>query len=101
MDASDVIIGKPGGLTTSEVLAKAKPMIIIDPIPGQEQRNCEYLLESGAAVRLYEPEDAPFKAQTILEDPALRRRMQQKARRISHPNAATDIAKDILRHSDF
>ena len=76
MDASDIVISKPGGLTASEVLAKAKPMIIIDPIPGQEQRNCEYLLEAGAAVRLYEPEDAPYKVQSILGDPArwLRRR---------------------------
>jgi processive 1,2-diacylglycerol beta-glucosyltransferase len=96
MDASDVVISKPGGLTTSEVMAKAKPMIVIDPIPGQEQRNCEYLLEAGAAVRLYEPEDAPYKVQTILADPARLARMQQNARGISHPCAAREIVSDIL-----
>jgi processive 1,2-diacylglycerol beta-glucosyltransferase len=96
MDASDIVISKPGGLTTSEVLAKNKPMIVIDPIPGQEQRNCEYLLEAGAAVRLYEPEDAPYKAQMILADPGRLARMQKSAREISHPNAAREIVRDIL-----
>jgi processive 1,2-diacylglycerol beta-glucosyltransferase len=96
MDASDIVISKPGGLTTSEVLAKAKPMIAIDPIPGQEQRNCEYLLEAGAAVRLYEPEDAPYKVQAILGDPARLARMQHNAQGISHPNAAREIVRDIL-----
>jgi processive 1,2-diacylglycerol beta-glucosyltransferase len=51
MDAADLVISKPGGLTTSEVLAKGKPLMIVDPIPGQEQRNCEFLLEAGAAAR--------------------------------------------------
>jgi processive 1,2-diacylglycerol beta-glucosyltransferase len=96
MDASDIVISKPGGLTTSEVLAKGKPMLAIDPIPGQEQRNCEYLLEAGAAARLYEPEDAPDKVRSILEDPCRMQRMQQNARAIRHPNAARDIARDIL-----
>lgn len=49
MDASDCIVTKPGGLTTSEALAKRLPMIIVNPIPGQESRNMEFLLNSGAA----------------------------------------------------
>jgi len=49
MDASDCIITKPGGLTTSESLAKSLPMVIVNPIPGQEERNCEFLLNNGAA----------------------------------------------------
>jgi processive 1,2-diacylglycerol beta-glucosyltransferase len=97
MDASDVVISKPGGLTTSEVLAKGKPMIVIDPIPGQEQRNCEYLLEAGAAMRLYEPEDAPYKVQALLANPARLARMQQNAREIGHPFAAIEIARDIRK----
>ena len=50
MDAADCIVTKPGGLTTSEALAKRLPMIIVNPIPGQEARNAEFLLNSGAAV---------------------------------------------------
>lgn len=49
MDASDCIVTKPGGLTTSESLAKGLPMVIVNPIPGQEQRNTEFLLNNGAA----------------------------------------------------
>lgn len=49
MDAADCIITKPGGLTTSEALAKGLPMIIINPIPGQEERNAEFLLNNGLA----------------------------------------------------
>jgi len=100
MDASDVIISKPGGLTTSEVLAKGKPMIVIDPIPGQEQRNCEYLLEAGAAMRLYEPEDAPYKVQALLADPARLARMRRNAVKIGHPFAAREIAKDVVEIVD-
>lgn len=50
MDASDCIITKPGGLTTSELLAKRLPAIIMNPIPGQEDRNMEFLVNNGAAV---------------------------------------------------
>ena len=50
MDASDIIVTKPGGLTTSEALAKGLPMVIINPIPGQEDRNTEFLVNSGCAM---------------------------------------------------
>ena len=51
MDAADVIITKPGGITVSEALAKRVPMIIANPIPGHEERNCEFLLNVGAAIK--------------------------------------------------
>ena len=54
MDASDVIVSKPGGLTVSEALAKKLPMILIDPIPGQEERNREFLINNGLAVGVSE-----------------------------------------------
>lgn len=50
MDASDCIITKPGGLTVSELLAKGLPAVILDPIPGQEERNMHFLVNNGAAV---------------------------------------------------
>ena len=49
MDASDCVITKPGGLTVSEGLAKGMPLILINPIPGQEDRNVEFLLNNGMA----------------------------------------------------
>lgn len=99
MDASDLVISKPGGLTTSEVLAKGKPLLIVDPIPGQEQRNCEYLLEAGAAARLFDIEDAGYKVQTLLSDPKRLARMSQCARRLGKPQAAADIVRNILRRA--
>jgi processive 1,2-diacylglycerol beta-glucosyltransferase len=97
MDAADVVITKPGGLTSSEVLAKGKPMIIVDPIPGQEQRNCECLLEGGAALRLFDVHDAPYKVERLLSDPRRLEEMRRNAKSLGHPNAGRDIVADILR----
>jgi processive 1,2-diacylglycerol beta-glucosyltransferase len=97
MDAADIVLGKSGGLTCSEAMAKGKPMLIIDPIPGQEQRNCEYLLEAGAAARLFEIEDAPDKIRAILEDAERIAQLQSNARLCGRPNAAADIADSVLQ----
>lgn len=99
MDASELIITKPGGLTTSEILAKGKPMLVIDPIPGQEQRNCEVVLEAGLAARLFDAEDAYFKVKALLEDRRRLADMASHAVRLGHPQAAMDIAADILRRA--
>lgn len=92
IDAADIVITKPGGLSTSEILAKAKPMVLIAPIPGQEQRNCEYLLEHGAAARLYNHKDAAFFVESLLADEARCAAMIAAAQRISAPYAANAIA---------
>ena len=96
MDACDLVISKPGGLTTSEVLAKGRPMLVINPIPGQEQRNCETILEAGAAARLFEVEDAYFKVKSLLEDREHMEQMSSRAKRMGHPGAAAAIVADIL-----
>jgi processive 1,2-diacylglycerol beta-glucosyltransferase len=99
MDAADLIVSKPGGLTTAEALAKGKPMLIVDPIPGQEQRNCEHLLEAGAAARLFDIADAGYKIGELLADPERLARMGRQAAEIGHPDAAVAIARDIVeRH---
>ena len=95
MDAADLIVTKPGGLTTTEILAKGKPMALIAPIPGQEQRNCEYLLEEGAAVRLYDVGDSAYALQNWLGDTSRLKRMAAAARSIARPNAAKDIAASL------
>src|SRR5262249_1135405 len=51
MAAAALLVGKAGGLTTSEALARALPMALVEPIPGQEERNSDHLLEAGAAIR--------------------------------------------------
>lgn len=96
MDASDLIVTKPGGLTTTEILAKGKPMALVAPIPGQEQRNCEYLLEEGAATRLYDVSDAAFYLENWLNDAPRLQRMQKAAKAIARPRAAEEIAAAVL-----
>ena len=52
MEVSTLIVSKPGGMTTSECLAKGLPMVIVDPIPGQEERNSQFLVNQGIAIRV-------------------------------------------------
>jgi len=97
LDAADLVIGKPGGLICSEALAKGVPLVMVDPIPGQEQRNCEHLLELGAGVRLLEAADAPDKIQALLGDPVALGKMRERALAAGRPRAARDVVEDILR----
>ncbi|HET8922907.1 MAG TPA: glycosyltransferase [Candidatus Acidoferrum sp.] len=100
MAAADLMVGKPGGLTTSEALARALPMALIEPIPGQEERNADHLLEAGAAIRCNNLPAAAWKIETVLVDPVRLEQMRQAARSLSRPGAAAAIAEDALRLLD-
>jgi processive 1,2-diacylglycerol beta-glucosyltransferase len=100
MAAADLMVGKAGGLTTSECLARALPMALIEPIPGQEERNADHLLESGAAVRCNNLPAAAWKIATLLDDPARLDGMRDAARRLGKPAAAAAVAEDALRLLD-
>src|SRR5260370_18514591 len=69
MAAADVVLSKPGGLTTSEVLARGAAMAIVNPIPGQESRNSDFLLENGAAIKVNNVPTLPLKLTNLLSDP--------------------------------
>jgi processive 1,2-diacylglycerol beta-glucosyltransferase len=96
LNAADLLVSKPGGLTTAEALAMGKPMVIVDPIPGQEQRNAEMLLEEGAAVRLFEAADASWKVGSLLGDPARLALLSANALRLGRPSATGDIVAAVL-----
>jgi processive 1,2-diacylglycerol beta-glucosyltransferase len=96
MAAADLLVGKAGGLTTSEALARALPMALIEPIPGQEERNADHLLEAGAAIRCNNLPAAAWKIARLLDDPARLARMQDAARGMGRPGAAAAIAEDAL-----
>src|SRR6185436_15609078 len=66
MAAADVAITKPGGLTSSECLAMNLPMIVVSPIPGQEERNADFLLESGTAVKAVDAASLAYKVRRLL-----------------------------------
>lgn len=96
MHISDLFIGKPGGLTTSEALACGLPMAVFSPIPGQEERNADHLLEEGAGIRCNELTTLPFKIDRLLEDPARLGAMRAAAKRLGHPDAARTIVQTLL-----
>jgi processive 1,2-diacylglycerol beta-glucosyltransferase len=96
MAAADLLVGKAGGLTTSEALARALPIALVEPIPGQEERNADHLLEAGAAIRCNNLPAAAWKIATLLDDPTRLQRMQEAARAMARPAAAAAIAEDAL-----
>ncbi len=100
MDVSTMIITKPGGLTTSESLAKGLPMVIINPIPGQEMRNTDFLLTHGIAIRVDKTNDIGEEIELLLKSPQKLEAMRQAAFLHGRPNAALDVAKLILQNSN-
>jgi processive 1,2-diacylglycerol beta-glucosyltransferase len=100
MAAADLMVGKAGGLTTSEALARGLPMALIEPIPGQEERNADHLLEAGAAIRCNNLPAAAWKIAALLDDSARFARMREAAQTLGRPGAAAAIAEDALRLLD-
>ncbi|HEX8142897.1 MAG TPA: glycosyltransferase [Pyrinomonadaceae bacterium] len=100
MTASDILLGKPGGLTTSEALAKGLVFVIVNPIPGQEERNSDHLLEDGVAIRCNNLPALAYKIDRLLEDTSRFRAMQANSRRLARPNAAHEIVSKLLTIKD-
>ena len=100
MAAADLMVGKAGGLTTSESLARGLPMALIEPIPGQEERNADHLLEAGAAIRCNNLPAAAWKIAALLDDAGRFARMRDAARGLGKPGAAASIAEDAIRLLD-
>jgi processive 1,2-diacylglycerol beta-glucosyltransferase len=96
MSASDILLGKPGGLTTSEALSKGLVFVIVNPIPGQEERNSDHLLEEGVAIRCNNLPVLAYKVDQLLENPERFQRMQANARRLARPHAARDVVNKLL-----
>jgi processive 1,2-diacylglycerol beta-glucosyltransferase len=97
MSASDLVVGKPGGLTTCEALAKGLIFVIVNPIPGQEERNSDHLLENGAGIRCNNPATLGYKVEQLLQDEERLNFMKANARRFARPNAANDIVETLLK----
>jgi len=87
MDASDVIVGKAGGLTVSESLAKGKPLFILSPVPGQEVLNAEVLTGEGAAFWVRRDRDLPGMINAYREDPELKEKTQKAIQRMARPDS--------------
>lgn len=93
MRAADVLVSKPGGLTSSEALAACLPVVMLRPLPGQEERNARYLAEAGVGVRAQTSREMFDLLDAILADPVRMHRMSANAKRLARPYAADDIAE--------
>jgi processive 1,2-diacylglycerol beta-glucosyltransferase len=96
--ASDLIITKAGGLITSEILARGTPMLIVDPIPGQEEQNADVIAAAGAGIQLRLLEMVTPAVQYLLKHPDRLEEMRQSALEIGQPQAALNIANFILNN---
>ena len=95
MNASDVLISKAGGLTSAEAMAMGIPMIIVDPIPGQESRNAEMIVEHRAGWKALDIANIGYKIKRIVEEPGLLAEATAATARLAKPNAALDILRDV------
>ncbi|MBX7174982.1 MAG: glycosyltransferase [Pyrinomonadaceae bacterium] len=95
MSASDLIVGKPGGLTTSEALAKGLIFCVVNPIPGQEERNSDHLLEKGCAIKCNNLPILAYKIDQLVKDTERFEKMKENIAKLARPNAAFEIAKIV------
>jgi processive 1,2-diacylglycerol beta-glucosyltransferase len=87
-------------LTTSEALARGLVFVIVNPIPGQEERNADHLLEEGAAIRCNNLPVLAYKIDRLLDDHVRLTTMRSNARRLGRPRAAIDIVNRLLALRD-
>ncbi len=97
LEACDVVVGKAGGLTCAEALAKRAPLVVFRPTPGQEVANARYLEQGGAARHADSIESVAAAVHDWLSDATARRRAREAASRLAAPRAAETIAREVLR----
>ena len=96
MSISDLVVTKPGGLTTTESLASGLPIIVINPIPGQEEENAEFLEKNHLAFWIKNDDDSKEVLDKILRDSETLQKMKVNARLFAKKNSCKDICKILL-----
>ena len=97
MSASDLLISKPGGLTTTEVMAKGLPMIVYQPIAGHETANCQMLLKHQAAIEMKKISELPQVVMELLDHPEKLQGLKENMKALGHPEAATEIVFELKK----
>lgn len=97
MSISDLVVSKPGGMTTTESLASGLPMIIINPIPGQEEENAEFLEDKGVGIWLKKNDNVAKVLNSLLLDNDKLNKMKENTKLIGNPNSTKDICEIILK----
>jgi processive 1,2-diacylglycerol beta-glucosyltransferase len=96
MTASDILLGRPGGLTTSEALAVGLVFVVVGRIPGNEKRNADHLLEEGAGICCNDLSVLDYKIERLLDDTNRFESMKKNALRLAQPRAAFDVVDKLL-----
>jgi len=96
MAASDLAVTKPGGLTSSECLAMGLPMIIVSPIPGQEERNADFLLEHGVALKASDADAVVWRVKQLLKEPDRLNDLRDKSLKLGRPDASRRVLDLVL-----
>lgn len=97
MSISDLVVTKPGGMTTTESLASRLPMLIINPIPGQEEENAEFLENKGVGILIKKDDDVSEILNTLFSNPDKLNKMKNNAILLGHPNSTQDICNILLK----
>jgi processive 1,2-diacylglycerol beta-glucosyltransferase len=98
MACADLVITKPGGLSTSECLVMGLPMVLINPIPGQEERNAAVLLQEGVAIRADDADALLYRTQQLLANEEKFNQMKIRARALAKPDAAKVVMQHVIDH---
>lgn len=99
MSISDLVVTKPGGLTTSESLASNLPMVIINPIPGQEEENAEFLEENGIAIWIKKNDDPYKKLENLFSDEKKLADMKENTKKLARKYSTQNICDILLKRS--
>ncbi len=99
MKAADIVVSKAGGLTVTECMVLGKPLLIIAPVPGQEEINTDFVQEQGIGYEAYDEVQLQFKLQYMLDHPDILMDMSQKASGIAKPHASEEVVARILKRS--
>jgi len=98
MSISSFVITKPGGLTSTESLTAHLPIIIINPIPGQEEENAEFLVDNGVGIWIKKNDNVSRVLKTLYRDPQKLPSMKEKTFSLAKPNSTSDICKILLEN---
>ncbi len=94
--ASDLVITKSGGLITSEVMGRGAPLLVTEPIRGQEEFNADYVVTAGVGVQARLTDSVPYMVESLVADAPRLARMRLNAAQHGRPRAALDVAGIVL-----
>ena len=100
MSISDLVVTKPGGLTTTESLASNLPMIIINPIPGQEEENAKFLVKSGIAIWIKKDDNVIETLENLFSHPETLNKMKENTKKLAKLHSTQDICDILLQFTD-